>query len=275
MIEEHVLSSVLKRERLTHALLTLVAFASASASASVTLSDFSLSAGASINASQTFRVAACVSSGLTGKVSGAGYTLVLGCASQMVLEDAKSDVQISRTATGMLVSWSARAGLVDRYEIEGIGRSETCTTESVSCEIASLKNGKYSFFVRTVFADGTKSTSAASSSSYYEWSVPASPSILRINADDSEIVIYFAYGNPDERDLTFEAACDDGKNTYTGSSEGSKIVVAGVTNGTEYTCSMIARNSIGGSLASVFNEQIVPETSSQGLPIWLLYQATQ
>lgn len=269
------MSIVLRRLCLMYVLSIFVVLAPASASANITLSDFSLSAGASINASQTFRVAACVSSGLTGQVSGTRYTLNLGCASQMVLEDSESDIQVLRTAAGIAVSWSARAGMVDRYEIEGVDRSETCTTESVNCEFSSLKNGNYSFFVRTIFTDGTKSTSAASASSYYEWSVPASPSILSIDAGDSEIVIYFASGNSDERDLTFEAACSDGKNTYTGSSEGSKIVVEGVTNGTEYTCSVIARNSIGGSLASVFNQQIVPETFSQGLPIWLLYQATQ
>ena len=249
--------------------------ASVSASAAITLSDFSLSAGASVNASQTFRVAACVSSGLTGRVSGAGYTLNLGCASQMVLEDVESDLQVSRTATGVAVSWSARAGPVDRYKIEGVDSSETCTTEAVSCEFSSLNNGDYSFFVTTFFEDGTKSTSAVSPSSYFEWSVPTAPSILRIDAEDSEIIIYFKAGNSDERDLMFEAACSDGKNKYTGSSDGSTIVVAGVTVGTEYTCSVIARNSIGDSLTSIFGAKIIPEASSQGLPIWLLYQATQ
>jgi hypothetical protein len=249
--------------------------ASVSASGAITLSDFSLNAGASVNSSQTFRVAACVSSGLTGQVSGAGYTLNVGCASQMVLEDVESDLQVARTVTGVEVSWSARAGQIDRYKIEGVDGSETCTTEAVSCEFSSLSNGDYSFFVTTFFVDGTKSTSAASPPSYFEWSVPTAPSILRIDAQDSEILIHIVAGKSGERYLTFEAACSDGRNTLTGSSEGSTIVVEGVTAGTEYTCSVIARNSIGDSLASVFDGQIIPEASSQGLPIWLLYQATQ
>ena len=73
----------------------------------------------------------------------------------------------------------------------------------------------------------------------------------------------------------YDATCTDGANTYTGTSTTSPITVSGLTNGVAYTCTVTATNSVGTSSASAATAPITPEEGSTGLPIWLLYQATQ
>ena len=62
---------------------------------------------------------------------------------------------------------------------------------------------------------------------------------------------------------------------HTGSSAGSPVTVAGLVNGTAYSCSVTATNAIGTSVASAATGSITPEEGVGGLPVWLLYQATQ
>jgi hypothetical protein len=60
-----------------------------------------------------------------------------------------------------------------------------------------------------------------------------------------------------------------------GSSAGSPVTVAGLVNGTAYSCSVTVSNAIGTSVSSAATGNITPEESIGGLPVWLLYQATQ
>ena len=73
--------------------------------------------------------------------------------------------------------------------------------------------------------------------------------------------------------LGYEASCSDGTNTYTATT-GSALTVTGLTNDVGYACSVVAINGVGESVATVTTE-IVPEPTAQGLPIWLLYEASQ
>ena len=63
--------------------------------------------------------------------------------------------------------------------------------------------------------------------------------------------------------------------SYTGSSAGSSVTVAGLVNGTAYSCSVTVTNAIGTSASSAATGSITPEEGIGGLPVWLLYQATQ
>ena len=62
---------------------------------------------------------------------------------------------------------------------------------------------------------------------------------------------------------------------FTSTSTSSPITVSGLTNDVAYTCTVTATNSVGTSSASAATAPITPEETSTGLPIWLLYQATQ
>ncbi len=72
---------------------------------------------------------------------------------------------------------------------------------------------------------------------------------------------------------SYDAECEDtGGHTTTASSSGSSITVGGLETGNDYTCTVTATNSIGTSAASAPSETLTPST--QGLPIWLLHEAS-
>jgi len=106
--------------------------------------------------------------------------------------------------------------------------------------------------------------------------VPATPTILDTDFGDGEIFLYVASSSNGGSTITgYNANCTDGTNTYTGTSTSSPITVSGLTNGVAYTCTVTATNSVGTSSASAATTPITPEAMATGLPIWLLYQATQ
>ena len=108
--------------------------------------------------------------------------------------------------------------------------------------------------------------------------LPAQPSITSTNYDDSAVFLYVAVNNTGGTPITrYDATCTDGSNIFTGSGTNSRIVVRGLTNGNAYTCSVTVTNALGTSVASGVTAQIVPQEFEDlgGLPIWLLYQATQ
>ena len=70
--------------------------------------------------------------------------------------------------------------------------------------------------------------------------------------------------------------CTDGVSTFRAESSSSNIVtLTGLKNGTAYSCSVSATNSVGPGPSSSATTGLIPEFTSSGLPIWLLYQATQ
>jgi hypothetical protein len=107
-------------------------------------------------------------------------------------------------------------------------------------------------------------------------SEPTTPSIISTDSGDGEIILEISISDNGGANITrYDASCTDGPNTYTGTSATSPITVSGLTNGIAYTCKVTATNSVGTSSASAATDPITPEEQVGGLPIWLLYQATQ
>ena len=108
------------------------------------------------------------------------------------------------------------------------------------------------------------------------YEVPASPTITLAEQEDGQVTLTFTAGDDGGKEITgYEATCTDGANTYTGTSISSPITVSGLTNGVAYTCTVTATNSVGTSSASAATAPITPEESTDSLPIWLLYKASQ
>ena len=106
--------------------------------------------------------------------------------------------------------------------------------------------------------------------------LPAAPSIISTDYGDGEVVLKVSVTDNGGTAITgYEATCTDGNNTYTGTSTSSPITVTGLTNGVAYTCKVTAISSAGRSPPSAATEPIIPEELQVGLPIWLLYLATQ
>ena len=106
--------------------------------------------------------------------------------------------------------------------------------------------------------------------------LPSVPTISSTDYEDGKIILTVSVSDNGGTDITgYEATCTDGTNTFTGTSTSSPITVSGLTNDVAYTCTVTATNSVGTSTASAATNPITPEEASTGLPIWLLYQATQ
>ena len=108
--------------------------------------------------------------------------------------------------------------------------------------------------------------------------LPAQPIITRTDYDDGAVMLYVTVSDNGGASITrYDATCTDGTNSFTGSSANSRIVVSGLTNGDAYTCAVTVSNELGASPVSADTSPITPEEVEDvgGLPIWLLYQATQ
>ena len=108
--------------------------------------------------------------------------------------------------------------------------------------------------------------------------LPAQPIINRTNYDDGAVILYVTVSDNGGASITrYDATCTDGTNSFTGSSTNSRIVVSGLTNGDAYNCAVTVSNELGASPVSADTSPITPEEVEDvgGLPIWLLYQATQ
>ena len=106
--------------------------------------------------------------------------------------------------------------------------------------------------------------------------LPSVPAITSTDYEDGKIILTVSVSDNGGTAITgYQATCIDGTNTFTGTSTSSPITVSGLTNEVAYTCTVTATNSVGTSSASAATDPITPERRSTGLPIWLLYQATQ
>jgi hypothetical protein len=105
---------------------------------------------------------------------------------------------------------------------------------------------------------------------------PGVPVVTNVDPGDQDLSLHVTANNGGNEITSYDATCTDGTNTYLGTSATSPITVSGLTNDVAYTCTVTATNSVGTSSASAATPPITPEEQvGGGLPIWLLYQATQ
>lgn len=105
-------------------------------------------------------------------------------------------------------------------------------------------------------------------------SMPSAPTIVNVDVDEGEIWLYVVPTNSAPV-TAYEASCSDGATSYVASSAQSPVTLTGLTSGVPYTCSVVAQNEVGQSSSSNWPSAIIPEQSGQGLPVWLLYEATK
>jgi Fibronectin type III domain/Hydrazine synthase alpha subunit middle domain len=103
-------------------------------------------------------------------------------------------------------------------------------------------------------------------------SVPPLPVITSVESDDSGLLVRFTLASDGGSPITdYTVTCGD----QSASGGTSPIIVGGLVNDQEYSCSVVATNSVGNSQpsspASGRPEEMIPA----GLPIWLLYEATK
>lgn len=105
---------------------------------------------------------------------------------------------------------------------------------------------------------------------------PSAPIVSIAEIDDGVIVLSFTVEDSGGKDVTgYEATCTDGTDSFSVTSTSSPITVSGLSNDVDYTCTVTATNLVGQSLPSAPTPPITPEAVPNGLPVWLLYEATK
>ena len=163
------------------------------------------------------------------------------------------------------------------YSVSGGGEAVTATGSSSPISVTGLANdNSYSCTVTASNADGPSSASSPVVATPRVPTVPKVPTISRTDYGDGEIYLYVTVSDNGGSAITsYAATCTDGSTNYVGISTTSPITVSGLTNDVSYTCTATATNSVGASTASATTAPIIPEETATGLPIWLLYEATQ
>ena len=106
---------------------------------------------------------------------------------------------------------------------------------------------------------------------------PAQPVITATEEEDGKITLFVSISYTGDSGLDFfTATCRSGAENVTVTSVSSPITLTGMDETKTYTCSVTATNASGfTSAASQDISGITPVEMPAGLPVWLLYQATQ
>ena len=106
---------------------------------------------------------------------------------------------------------------------------------------------------------------------------PANVKISDVEFEDGRLSVYVTVGDDGGYPIeTYRVACDgDDGSSLLGSSESSPIFLAGAREGVSYICRANASNSRGETSSPASPPFTAEELYQQGLPTWLLYEASK
>jgi len=143
------------------------------------------------------------------------------------------------------------------------GATQTNSDTASPITVSSLSNGNtYSCIVVAGNAIGAGADSVASSS-FVAATVPDAPTISGVTrGQNSTIVAFTANGDGSDAITGFTVTCasSDGGATQSASGATSPITVGSLTNTSTYTCTAVATNGFGDSVASVASSSFVAAT---------------
>lgn len=107
-------------------------------------------------------------------------------------------------------------------------------------------------------------------------SAPSAPQIIFAEAGDGEIVLrVISSANGGASIFAYTVRCEGGGETVEANSADGLLTLSGLSNGISYQCAVFASNSVDDSEQTFVQGLLIPEEASAGLPIWLLYRASQ
>jgi uncharacterized repeat protein (TIGR02543 family) len=199
-----------------------------------------------------------------------GYVTTMGSSNATVFAQWKialpavptfSSVVASNGGVTITIATPTTGGTPSSYTITA-SSGATCTVVSpaTNCTITGLTNGTpYTFTAEATNATGTSAASSASSA-VTPATVPGAPTNIVATAGNAQASVSFTAPATNGSAITlYTVTSSPGGFTATGSA--SPIVVTGLSNGTEYSFTVIARNAIGDSLTSSSSNIAIPATT--------------
>lgn len=153
------------------------------------------------------------------------------------------------------------------------GEIKTAVSDATRLTFSSLSAGSYECHVKTSVARGN------SERDYFSVVIglPKPPVITDWETDDGTITLYFRDPTAAQQTAkSFTAQCiSDSDEIFAVSGDTSPLTIAGLNSSQSFVCSVTGENAAGQSAPSNTTAPITPEFAPQGLPIWLLYEATK
>jgi len=143
------------------------------------------------------------------------------------------------------------------------GETALATVTGTTFQVQHLTNGVTYYFV--VKAGNGGGLSAASNEvSATPATVPAAPTNVVATAGDGSATVTFTAptDNGGSAITGYEVFDSDGNRVATGNADATSITITGLTNGTTYTFTVIAKNAVGSSIPSLPSNAVTPQAPS-------------
>jgi len=166
------------------------------------------------------------------------------------------------------ITWTAPASnggaLISGYTVTSSSGGKTCTTSTTSCIVTGLTNGtSYTFTVKATNSAGTGPASSASNAIVPVTTKPNPPTAVSASsfANTQSVVTWTAPTYTGGSPITkYTVTSSGGQTCTTANGTTTTCTVGGLTNGTAYTFTVTATNSIGTSVASAASAPATPST---------------
>ena len=187
--------------------------------------------------------------------------------------DAPTGVTATAGNQSATISWTAPAntgsGAITGYTVTASPGGATCTTTTAtSCTISGLTNGTgYTFSVVATNSAGDSTASDPSSSVTPAPSAPDAPTGVTATAGNGSATIsWTAPANNGGSSITgYTVTASPGGATCT-TTTATSCTISGLTNGTNYTFTVTATNSVDTSSSSASSSSIAPQASRPDAP---------
>ncbi|MBF0459632.1 MAG: fibronectin type III domain-containing protein [Nitrospirae bacterium] len=155
---------------------------------------------------------------------------------------------------------------ITKYTVTSSPDNVTATGTASPITVTGLKNGTaYTFTVKATNAIGTGAASAPSNS-ITPGTVPGAPTGVTATAGNAQATVSFTAPSSNGGSSITGYTVISSRDNLTASGTASPITISGLTNGTSYTFTVKATNSIGTGAASSASNSITPAASVPGAP---------